>query len=110
MELDQDDEAEKLYKEYKDDYSAWWLYGRALLDYRKQGDTAKSQKSLAKAIEYNKHFPAYLLGRKKFPAKPPGHYGSGDACEAAYYMDDSIPVWAKTSGVIDWIRKCIDKK
>ena len=72
LELDQDDEAEKLYKQYKDDYSAWWLYGRALLDYRKQGDTAVSQKSLAKAIEYNKHFPLYLLERKKCPGETAG--------------------------------------
>ena len=110
LELDQDDETEKLYKKYEDDYSAWWLYGRALLDYRKHGDTAKSQKSLAKAIEYNKHFPAYLLGRKKFPANPPGHYGMGDANEAAYYMDESILTWTKTPGAVDWVRKCVDKK
>jgi tetratricopeptide (TPR) repeat protein len=100
-----DDEAEKLYKEYGDDESAWWLYGRALLDYRKQGDTAKSQKSLAAAIKYNKHFPPYILGIKRFPATPPGHYGVGDANEAAYYMNDSMTAWENTSGAIDWIKR-----
>ena len=110
LELEHNDEAEKLYKQYEDDYSVWWLYSRALLDYRKHGDTAKSQKSLAEAIEYNKHFPLYLLRRKRFPAKPPGSYSSGDASEAAYYMDDSVFAWAKTPGAIDWVKKCVDKK
>jgi len=110
IELGRDSEAEKLYKQYHDDHSAWWLYGRALLDYRRQGDTEKSRKSLAEAIEYNKHFPPYILGLKRFPSAPPGHYGIGDANEAAYYMNDSMLAWENTPGAIDWIAKCTDKK
>ena len=110
IEMGRDDEAEKLYKEYPDDCMAWWVYGRALLDYRKQGDTAKSRKSLATAMEHNKHFPPYILGRKRFPSSPPGHYGVGDANEAAYYMNDSMLAWESTPGAIDWIAKCIDGK
>ena len=59
------------------------------------GDTAKSRKSLAAAVTYNKHFPQYLLGLKRFPTAPPGHYGVGDANEAAYYMNSSYHVWQK---------------
>lgn len=110
LELNRDDESEKLYGEYHDDHSAWWLYGRALLDYRKQGDTAKSRKSLAVAIEYNKHFPLYLLGIQRFPSVPPGHYGIGDANEAVYYMNSSFLVWQSTPGAIDWVEKCFAKK
>jgi|GEM_PF-1298535 len=109
LELDRDDEAEKLYNEYRDDFSAWWKYGRALLDFRKQGDTAKSRKSLAAAVTYNKHFPQYLLGRKRFPPAPPGHYGVGDANEAAYYMNSSFHVWQKTPGAVDWVEEYIDR-
>jgi len=110
IELGRDDEAEKLCKEYEDDESAWWRYGRALLDYRRHGDTAKSRQSLAEAITYNKHFPQYILGLKQFPSAPPGHYGIGDANEAAYYMNDSMLAWENTPGAIDWIGKCVDKK
>jgi len=110
IELGRDNEAEKLYKQYHDDESAWWRYGRALLDYRKQGDTEKSRKSLAAAIEYNKHFPPYILGIRRFPDAPPGHYGIGDANEAAYYMNDSMLAWENTPGAIDWIGKCMGTK
>lgn len=110
IEMGRDDEAEKLYKQYRDEESAWWLYGRALLDYRKQEDSAESRKSLALAIKYNKHFPQYLLGHKRFPSHPPGHYGSGDANEAAYYLNDSMLAWAKTPGASNWVAKCLDKK
>lgn len=110
LELDRDDEAEKLYGEYHDDFSAWWKYGKALLDYRKQGDTSASRKSLAAAIKYNKYFPQYLLGIRRFPPAPPGHYGIGDANEAVYYMDSSYHVWQNTPEAIDWVEKCFVNK
>lgn len=110
LELDKDSEAEKLFADYSDDFSAWWKYGRALLDFRKGGDTAAARKSLAAAIKYNKFFPMYLLGHKRFPSAPPGHYGIGDANEAAYYMNASFTVWQKTPGAVEWIEKYFDKK
>ena len=110
IELGKDSKAEKLYKQYSDDFSAWWRYGRALLDFRKQGDTEKSRKSLAEAIEHNKHFPPYILGIRRFPDAPPGHYGIGDANEAVYYMNDSMFAWEHTPGAIDWIKKCMGTK
>ena len=110
LEQGKDKDAESLYNEYLDDHSAWWIYGRALLDFRKYGDTDVSRKSLRKAIRYNKYFPLYLLGRKRFPASPPGHYGVGDANEAAYYMNTSFHIWQATPNAIRWIANCLDKK
>ena len=110
LEQGKDKDAESLYDEYSDDHSAWWIYGRALLDFRKYGDTDISRKSLRKAIKYNKHFPLYLLGRKRFPIAPPGHYGVGDANEAAYYMNSSYHIWQATPNAIQWIENCLDKK
>ena len=110
LEVGRDEDAEKLYKDYSDDGSAWWMYGRVLLDFRKSGDTAKSRKSLKEAVKYNKHFPLFLLGRKRFPATPPGHYGIGDANEAAYYMNDSFEIWQKTPDIMEWLAGFLDKK
>jgi len=62
------------------------------------------------SIKYNKHFPPYILGTKRFPDAPPGHYGIGDANEAAYYMNDSMLAWENTPGAIDWIKKCMGTK
>jgi hypothetical protein len=62
------------------------------------------------AIEYNKHFPQYLLGIKRFPSAPPGHYSISDANEADYYMNSSFLVWQSTPGAVDWVEKCFAKK
>ena len=110
LELDKDTEAEKLYSDYSDDFSAWWKYGRAILDFRKYGDTAASRKSLAAAVTYNKYLPLYLLGAKRFPLAPPGHYGIGDENEAVYYMNSSFAVWQQTSKLIDWVENCISNR
>ena len=110
LEQNKDKDAESLYNDYSDDESVWWVYGRALLDFRKYGDTDISRKSLRKAIKYNKHFPPFLFGLKRFPASPPGHYGIGDANEAAYYMNTSFHVWQATPDAISWIANFLGKE
>ena len=64
IELGRDGEAEKLFKQFEDDCMAVWMYSRALLDFRKHGDSPSAVKSLKAALDENKHVPPYLLGRK----------------------------------------------
>ncbi len=103
IEVDQDAAAEELYESYSDDGSAWWRFGRALLDFRKSGDTLKTRSSLQDAIKYNPYVPQYLLEIKRRPPTPPGHYGIGDENEAMYYYDAAIRAWAHTDDVYDWL-------
>ncbi len=103
IEVDQDAAAEELYESYSDDGSAWWRFGRALLDFRKSGDTPKARSSLQDAIKYNPYVPQYLLEIKRRPPTPPGHYGIGDENEAMYYYDAAIRAWAHTDDVYDWL-------
>jgi tetratricopeptide (TPR) repeat protein len=107
IEMNLDAEAEKLYKNYKDDYSAWWVYSRALLDFRKTGDSKKARESLKKAVEYNPFVPQYFLGQKKVPPIPPPYYGVGDANEAMMYYDDAKPAWENTPNAIKWLAEQI---
>jgi tetratricopeptide (TPR) repeat protein len=93
----------KLLNQYKEDASASWLYTRALLTFRQEGAGRKANAALRKALEQNRHVPAYLLGKKKLPKHRPELIGFGDDREAIAYAADAIPVWRKTPGALEWL-------
>ena len=103
IEMGKDEEAEVLFKEYQDDGMASWAYSRALLDFRKMGDSEISRKSLKAAIKNNNHIPAYLLGRKKMPQSLPEYYSPGDETEAMFYIKENLEAWKTTPGVLNWL-------
>ncbi len=103
IELGHDKDAEKLFNQFKEDGMAFWNYSRALLDFRKRGDSPVAGKSLKAAINKNKHVPSYLLGRKKIPRALPGHYGLGDDNEAVLYAHENIAAWEATPGALEWL-------
>jgi tetratricopeptide (TPR) repeat protein len=103
IELGRDEDAESLYKQYEDDGMAVWMYSRALLDFRKHGDSETSCRSLEAALKENKHVPSYLLGRKKMPRTLPGYYGFGDDNEALIYAHGNKAAWKATPGALEWL-------
>jgi len=103
VELGRDKDAEKLFKRYKGDGMAVWMFSRALLDFRKHGDSAISDRSLKKALEENRHVPDYLFGRKKMPRYMPDHYGFGDESEAVLYAYGNRGAWNATPGAMEWL-------
>ncbi|MBU1471314.1 MAG: tetratricopeptide repeat protein [candidate division Zixibacteria bacterium] len=103
IELGRDEDAEKLFKQYDGDCTAFWMYSRALLDFRMHGDSAIADKSLKAALGENQHVPPYLLGRKKLPRTLPGHYGFGDDNEAVLYVHENWAVWKATPGAMKWL-------
>ena len=103
IELGRDKDAEKLFKQYEDDCMAVWMYSRALLDFRKHGDSPAADKSLKAALDENGHAPSYLLGRKKMPRTLPGHYGFGDVNEAVLYAHGNRTAWKTTPGAMEWL-------
>ena len=98
-----DKEAEALFREYEDDGMAAWMYSRALLDFRKMGDSEISRKSFKVAVKKNKYVPAYLLGRKKMPQSFPDYYSPGDESEAMFYTKENLEAWKITLGALDWL-------
>ena len=72
-----DEELARLLEEY-DEGSAFWAYTKALVAFRRHGDTPETRKLLKVAKKANKHVPAYLLGRKPLPQERPGYYSPGD--------------------------------
>lgn len=103
IEMERDEEPEVLFEEYHDDGMPSWIYSRALLDFRKMGDSEISRKSLAAAVKKNKHVPAYLLGRKKMPRSLPEYYSPGDESEAIFYTKENLEAWKSTPEALDWL-------
>jgi tetratricopeptide (TPR) repeat protein len=104
IERGRDGEADSLIKRYKDDSWAGWAYGRALLQFRKSGDTAKSRSLLQKAFECNPYVAEFLTGAKPMPRKLPDFYSGGDVNEAVIYALSGKAVWAASEGATEWLK------
>ena len=105
LRMRRDDEAGRLLEdeEYRDDGSATWLYSRALLVFRQEGDGGESRRHLKEALKQNAHVPAYLLGRKRLPRQLPALIGFGDEPEAVDYAVGTLINWHQTPGALEWL-------
>jgi pentatricopeptide repeat protein len=103
VELSRYEDAERLFRQYKEDGMAVWMYSRALLDFRKHGDSPIANKSLKAALKENRYVPPYLLGRKEMPKTLPGSYGFGDQNEAVLYAYGNRAAWTATPGAMEWL-------
>ncbi len=73
--------------EYADDASASWGFGRALLAFSREGNSASARKLLTEAMKSNKHVSSVLLSRDELPP-PPESYSMGSAEEAIIYANE----------------------
>ncbi len=102
--------ARRLLDQYADDPSAGWAYNRAILLFRKVGDTAKSSRALDKALGMNPFVPLYLIGVKAMPSRMPGFVQPGGESEAIEYVGITWEVWFETPGALDWLVNALDRK
>lgn len=103
--LGRDADLANLLERYPREGSATWAFTRALLAFRKQGDTAEAQRLLQAATKTNKHVVPYLLSEKMLPADQPDYYSWGDESEAIMYAQMFLAGWKDTAGAIDWVRR-----
>jgi len=103
LEMNRDDEAARLVKKYRDEWSSVWCYTRALLEYRKSSASDRARKALARAFEQNPHAPDYLIGKKRIPNRLPSLLGFGDENEAIDYAAKHLNHWRRTPGAVDWL-------
>ena len=97
------EEAEKLLAGFADDVMAIWQYCRALLTFRKEGDTPAARQQLKKAIAANRHVPQYLLGDAEIDRDPDG-YSIGSNEEAIICVNECDGAWQAIPGALDWLR------
>jgi tetratricopeptide (TPR) repeat protein len=102
---DRDDELARLLEQYPDEGSATWAYTRALLAFRRQGDSIETRRLLKTALKANKHIPAYLTGLKFPPEGEPKYYSPGDENEALEYISTFLAGWKGTPGAVAWLRE-----
>jgi tetratricopeptide (TPR) repeat protein len=108
LELELHAEFEQLLAQYEEDDSAEWFYGRALLAFREEGESARAVKLLKRAVKANKHVPRYLLGQKQLPRDLPPYISRGGDDEAVSYTHGNRRAWLNTPGAVSWLRKTLD--
>jgi len=101
---DRDDDLGRLLEQYPDEGSAAWAYTRALLEFRRHGDTPESRRLLKDVKKTNKYVPDYLTGREFPPAEQPPYYSPGDRSEALEYVGSFMAGWKATPGAVAWLR------
>jgi tetratricopeptide (TPR) repeat protein len=106
--LDRDDDLARFLQQY-DEASAAWAYTKAVLAFRRHGDTPEARQLLKEAKKTNRHIPAYLLGEKFPPTEPPGPYSPGDESEALNYLGGFLAPWKSTPGAVAWLRESVEK-
>jgi tetratricopeptide (TPR) repeat protein len=89
--------------EFRGDSAAAWVYTRALLAFRREGDGARARRLLSVARAGNPHVPVYLLGKRKLPRQLPDYTGFGDESEAIAYASDFGKSWRATPGALSWL-------
>ncbi|MGH9748459.1 MAG: tetratricopeptide repeat protein [Candidatus Polarisedimenticolia bacterium] len=104
--LDTGDHAalEALLDRYDSRYEVTLLYARALLLYRKGGNSAGRLRALRRALKANRHLPRVLLGRLSSSPEP-ASYSPGsieEARHAALYIGGA---WTNTPGALGWLGK-----
>ena len=102
-----DPDARKLIERFASDGSAGWLYSRALLAFRGEGDTRPARQLLLAALKAGPFVPVYMLGLHELPPSLPDTLGFGDATEGQAFVVDFGSNWFDTAGAMDWMVQTI---
>jgi hypothetical protein len=102
--LDRDGEAGELVDRYAEDTLALLEYPRALLRFRREGDSPEARRSLKRAVQGNRFVPGLLLQTRRIPP-PAAFFSPGQEEEAAVCLIFSRETWAGTTGALDWLRR-----
>lgn len=74
MQIERNKDALALLDQYRDEWSAVWLYSRALLEFQMHGPSPDPEKILQDALEENPYVPAYLTCEKRVPSRHEDYY------------------------------------
>ncbi|HEY7036888.1 MAG TPA: SEC-C metal-binding domain-containing protein [Thermomicrobiales bacterium] len=110
LRADRDDEAMELLHTHAASLSALWPYARALLTYRRDGDTLWARRALVDALAANPVAAVHLLGKQLPPELAmPAETGLFDPnVDAAGTADRLTDVWQRTPGAMEWLQTFFD--
>jgi tetratricopeptide (TPR) repeat protein len=94
--------ARKLLKDYAEDSSANFAWGRVLERFL-SADLAGAAAKLKTARKENRFVELYLSGQKGLPKQMPGMYSPGSDDEAILVLDNMSLAWAKHKEAVFWL-------
>ena len=94
--------ARKLLKDYEEDSSANFAWGRVLERFL-SADLAGAAAALKTARKENRFVELYLSGQKGLPKQMPGMYSPGSDDEAILVLDNMSLAWAKHKEAVFWL-------
>ena len=103
LDLKRDSEAGMLVEAFPDERSAVWRYGKALLAFRRQGDTNAARKELDHAFDANYMAAAYLMRKNEMPPGLPASHRPGTEDEAVVLAAELMGAWDATAGAGHWL-------
>jgi hypothetical protein len=98
----------ELYKKFKDEKSAFWLYNYALYLFATESASVKANRALLLAHQENPNIIDFMTQRKVMTKNPEGHYSPGDENEAAYYLMDNFRSWMNVENTLDWLFRFVE--
>ena len=110
LEMDLFEELESLLGKYADDGAATWAYVRALVTYKKEGNSKTARKQIQEAMKTNRHVPDYLLGQKDLPPETPAYYEPGQDSEAACCALEIMDGWQQDGRALEWLARVAGQK
>lgn len=105
IELNAEDQVDRLVGRYKEDEACQWLYLRALWAYRREGDSSAARELVRKAMQSNSLVPGFLVGRNRMPARLPDSYTMGSREEAVVCAADLNETWQSVPGAAAWLQQ-----
>ncbi|MEA2558931.1 MAG: hypothetical protein QOH06_435 [Acidobacteriota bacterium] len=100
------DELGCLLDAYPEEAGAEWAYTRALLAFRRQGDSPGSRACLTLAVRGNRFVPSLLPAWTEFPPAPPAQFEEpGSRWEAMSYASSAGELWEETPGALGWLQE-----
>jgi tetratricopeptide (TPR) repeat protein len=103
IKLNKLEEAEACLKGFRHDTSAHLVYSRALLLFKKHGESDIANKALWKAIRQNSHVINLVRGIHKLTKNQCETYRPGSLEEAQDYLTVAIDDWTKQEEIINWV-------
>jgi tetratricopeptide (TPR) repeat protein len=94
--------ARRLFRQYKEDGGAVFVWGR-VLERVLSGDFAGATRALKHARKENRFVEQYVTGRKKFPREMPDSYSFGSDEEALVCLDSLGEAWANHPEALLWL-------
>jgi tetratricopeptide (TPR) repeat protein len=101
---ERDAESAALIEQFGDDPTATWHYGRALVTFRREGDSRAARECLRTAQRTNRHVPRYITGDDERPGPEPTAYAPGSREEAVICDIELGDAWRATPDAIRWLR------